>query len=296
MKRVFLSLAALCLAASVQAADISPENLVVTDLASANAALTAQGLGIQIEKVEYLVDPDGDGELQGRTVFADDRELRLETQWAAGDARRLADGNNLTYLVDPFFTAANGTIDSEPAIDASFDTWNNVACSNLPIVKRPYTGGEPNFVLGFFFGFPADPFLADITSTGFLPGFVFDIIAPGGSNFILGVTWTLVFVDGAGNPTDINGDGKADVALKEVWYNDAFPWATNGGNVDIETVALHENGHALGLAHFGSIHRTANGKIHFSPKAVMNASYGGVERDPLGTDSAAYCGIYAGWP
>ncbi len=296
IQRASLLLVAFALVGQAQAQVIDPENLVLTDLSAVNAALTAQGLGVQIEKVEYLVDPEADGEIQGRTIFADDRELRLDTQWAPSDARRLADGDNITYLIDPFFVVANGSIDSEPAIDASFATWNNVNCSNLSIVKRPFAGIEPNFVLGLFFGFPADPFQADITTTGFLPGFVFDIIEPGGSNFILGVTWTLIFVDGAGDPTDIDGDGNADVALKEVWYNDAFAWDTSGGNIDIETVGLHENGHALGLAHFGSIFQTSNGKIHFAPHAVMNAAYSGPQRSPRGTDNGAYCGIYASWP
>lgn len=297
MRRMIVFLAVFFAVSTVQAQGLTPDQLVVTDLASANAALAAQGLGVQIDKVEYVVDPNANGELQGRTIFASDRTLQLDAQWVSGDARRLADGDNLTYLVDPFFVLANGSINSEPSIDASFQTWDDVSCSKAPIVKRPFGGVEPNFVLGLFFGFPADPFQADITTTGFLPGFVFDLLAPGGSNFILGVTFTLVFIDGNGDPTDVNGDGYADVALKEVWYNDAFPWTTgNGGGVDIETVALHENGHALGLGHFGDIFQTPNGKIHFAPKAVMNAAYGGEERAPLGTDNAAYCAVYANWP
>ena len=42
---------------------------------------------------------------------------------------------------------------------------------------------------------------------------------------------------------------------------------------DIETVALHEAGHGLSQGHFGKAFRTVkNGKLHFSPRAVMNAA------------------------
>ncbi len=67
-------------------------------------------------------------------------------------------------------------------------------------------------------------------------------------NFVLG----LLFNIPPANPfeADIDNNGKLDTALKEVWYNDSFAWSTDGSAVDIETVALHENGHALELEHF----------------------------------------------
>jgi hypothetical protein len=37
-------------------------------------------------------------------------------------------------------------------------------------------------------------------------------------------------------------------------------------------VALHENGHALGLGHYGKVFVTTNNaKLHIAPRAVMNA-------------------------
>ena len=278
------------LAATVSAQEISP---LLEDL---NGQIASQGLNLQIQKMEYIVEFDANGDQMGRTVFADDRTKLLASQWVEADARRLNDGNNLTYLVDPRFVLANGAIDSEPSIDASFETWNNVNCSKLNLVKRPWPGVETNFVLGLFFGFPADPFAADITTTGFLPGFVFDLLAPNGSQSILGVTFTLIFVDGNGDPTDLNGDGRNDTALKEVWYNDAFLWSTDGSpGIDLESVAVHENGHALGFDHFGTIFVNEGG-LHVASDSVMLASYLGPQRTLLGTDNASMCSVYANWP
>jgi len=112
------------------------------------------------------------------------------------------------------------------------------------------------------------------------------------------VTFTFIWVDGNGDPTDINGDHRNDTALKEIWYNNAFLWSTNGGaGVDVETVALHEEGHAVELGHFGRVAgNVQTGKLTVSPRAVMNAFILGVLRSPLGTDEASYCGNFASWP
>ncbi len=120
---------------------------------------------------------------------------------------------------------------------------------------------------------------------------------PGGGRGILAFSVTFIWVDEAGNPTDFNNDGYLDTALNEVYYNNTFgdpgddragnPWAIGQPlpAIDVQTVALHENGHSLGVGHFGP-----------PPTAVMNPVYADVRLQPLGTDHAAICTILAQWP
>ena len=55
--------------------------------------------------------------------------------------------------------------------------------------------------------------------------------------------------------------------------------------VDVETVALHENGHSLGLGHFGP-----------PPAAVMNPVYAGINTTPDAIDKAGACAVWGWWP
>ena len=81
---------------------------------------------------------------------------------------------------------------------------------------------------------------------------------------ILGVTWSGTWID------------EADMAL-----NTDFNWNTDGINdFDVETVFLHENGHALGLGH----------SIDFS--AIMFPSYQKVNRDLQQDDIAGVSFLY----
>ena len=50
-------------------------------------------------------------------------------------------------------------------------------------------------------------------------------------------------------------------------------------------------------AHFGKLFRTdANGKLHFTPRAVMNAGYTGIQQQIGKTDNAGHCSNWANWP
>ena len=187
---------------------------------------------------------------------------------------------------------------AKPSVDASFATWTGVKCSSLQVVNNILPANVFNSLILTIPGFINNPLASDVNTVGFLPGAIFDaVFGPGASTEILGVTFPFVFTQG-GVPTDIDSDGNADAAFAEIWYNARFRWNNTGTGpgVDIETVTLHENGHALGLGHFGKIAiNESNGKLKVSPRAVMNALVLGTLRSPLGTDNSAFCATWGNW-
>jgi Matrixin len=277
-------------AASAQEGDPS----VLARMQQINAKLRSMGLGIAIEQIEFFTIG------QGRPS---NRIHAQEFRWVAGDPRREADGTNITYLVDQSDGAtASGLTNAqtEPAIDGAMDTWQANRCfKTVNIVKRADDGADPDIFDSFFgFGGFGNPFLADITNAGWLPRAFFEAVGgPGGGRGILAFSVSFIFIDDDGNPTDINGDNRLDTALNEVYYNDTFgqagtdragrPWGINSPppGIDVETVALHENGHSLGIGHFGP-----------PPAAIMNPVYAGIRQSPLAVDSAGMCSVWASWP
>lgn len=268
----------------------SSENFI-DQVAAINQQLLAYG--IQLEKMEYL-SIDG----AGNTVFFNDRgNKQLGSQFVPNDPRNLTDGGSIFYLIDGTqLTTTSGFNIQDPTIEV-MNTWDEVTCSdglNLPF--GGISSEDIGFVSNFFFGFGGSNgfFPGVIVHAGILPKAFFDAVAPDGGDGILGVTFTLSYIE------DINQDGIGDVAIKEIYYNDNFNWQdrveTNQG-IDFETVALHEVGHALCQAHFGKLSRTdSNNKFHFSPRALMNAGYTGVNRVVEKTDNAGHCSIWDAWP
>jgi len=256
----------------------------------------AASTGVAIARGELLLSENAPAQTP-RIIFANDRQLRFDTRWVSRDIRRLATTSALTYGV--FSPLANATVGgaAEAAFDRTFATWNAVTCSRMQ-VNKVAIDRFPSFILGGGL-FPP----ADINDVGFIPGTFFDqFLGTGASQFVVGVTWTFTFIelDPNGNivPTDIDRDGRADTAFKEVWFNDAIAYSNSGapGFIDIESAALHEHGHALELGHFGKIAGDLKTlKLHVSPRAVMNAVLLGVLRSPVGSDNAALCGNFGSW-
>ena len=109
-------------------------------------------------------------------------------------------------------------------------------CLNAGISCIHYSKWTKMQLTGFIaeiYGFNGSfDYVADVVHAGWLGADFFDMVAPQGSTYILGVTFTIIFTDDNGDPTDIDSDGKADVAWREIYYNDAFPWA-DGAHYDV---------------------------------------------------------------
>ncbi len=282
---------------AVARASAQTEEEIRAIMATMNEQLEAMGENVRIAAVEYYTA----WEKVGQTVIFDDRTLRMGSDWVPFDPWRYGT-REIFWLSDQTEGTANGVTlgDTQAAIDGAMATWNTVTCANIPLVKWQDLGmdwGYVQWLLGYG-GVPG--WLADITHAGWLPGQFFDdYFGSGASDYILGATFTFIWIDPlTGEPTDIDNNGKEDVAFREIYYNNKFPWGINTDwPIDVETVVLHETGHGLSQDHFGKLLRTdKNGKFHFAPRAVMNAGYTSVQQDLTGTDLGGYCSIWGSWP
>lgn len=245
----------------------------LTILLSSNDGLRAQGMDYIVQQIDYF---RRDGSRASARLYAKD------FGWIPDDTRRNADGSNLGVLFDEPNGSA-GTIAAKAignAIDRARTTWSADAClASTPLVKVPYVGGDVTVFDGLAGdGTIGDPFAGDIV----VAGFPTTIDAVFGRD-ILAFSVTFIFIDGNGVPTDVDGDGRLDTAHNEIYFNPAFEWTldVDGSGTDIETTALHELGHSLGLGHFGA-----------PPESVMNPVYGGVRRELLPIDHAALCVLF----
>src|SRR5690606_29467092 len=150
----------------------------------------------------------------------------LDHDFVYGDPRRAAlnggyDG--VTYGVKTGFQSADVSLTDQ--IGWLYDSiliWDEETCSDLGLVENNVSPSSPGVVDHYFNTGVIDESLieADLTQVGFLG--VSAIFPPGTST--LGVTYTLFWEDGAGNLTDIDGNGKIDIAFREIYYNDQYNW------------------------------------------------------------------------
>jgi hypothetical protein len=244
-----------------------------------NDDLKAMWMDFRLESVEFYTLG------QGRSAA---RIHQQAFRWVDGDPRRNADGANLTWTVDASWgeeTASGvpaGAV--EAAIRRATATWAADTClDRVNVVERKHLAGDLT-VTDFFVGDGTlgDPFAADVVHAGFHAGSE-PMFRPG----TLAFAATYIFVDrDTGVPTDRDGDGYLDVALTEIYYNDDFAWGIDADlpMIDVETVVLHELGHAFDLGHFG-----------IPPEAVMNPVYDGQRHGLLPIDHAGLCAVWQGW-
>jgi hypothetical protein len=238
-------------------------------------------------------------------IFKDVGNKQLPEDYVPNDPRNYG-GIDIPYIIDGTeLGTSSGMSEGETlnAIMSAMSTWDNNSCARG--LNIPYWG-TTTYDLGFtqyLFGFGGlgGFFPGVITHAGILPPSFFDLLQPNGGEYILGVTFTFVWSDGF-NPTDIDNNGKSDVAIKETYINDYFNWQDapddliGNGIFDFETVVLHETGHALSQGHFGKAFVAADGYLHFAPYALMNSGYTIGNRELTETDLAGHCSNWSSWP
>lgn len=248
-----------------------------------NGGLKALWMDIQVEQIEVLTLGEG---------RSSTRLHRQPFRWVAGDFRRNADGSNLTYLVSRDGLAASGlaAAAAEGAIDSAMKSWAATPCfsAKVGVVKRADTGEDPDIFDGLLgYGGFGNYRAADIVHAGWMPPPFFDAVNGAGSaDTVLAFSVTFIYVGPGGQPTDLNADGYLDTAANEIYYNQGFAWLLGAGRgIDLQSVALHELGHSLGIGHIGP-----------PLEAVMNPVYSGVHQELSPLDGAALCSVWGRWP
>ena len=260
----------------------------------------------KIESILYMAEyitSDNSGQV-GNTIFFSHRgNKQIRADFVPNSIYLdYSDGtNDITYYVDRKKPSKHMDVkDSNEAIHRAMRTWDEATCSKLGITERDFDDHLKTGVVAGSLGFgpkvdPINDWVADIVHAGWLPSEFFDFLAPGGSNFILGVTFSFITIIND-QIVDEDNNGKPDIWFREIYYNDHFTW-NNGGQFDLETIALHEAGHGLSQGHFGKAFKTnVKDKVQYTPRAIMNASYTGVQTDIEKNDNGDHCNIWSEWP
>lgn len=294
------------------------EPVVSPFLADLDARLAASGSNLRVARAEYIVEV-GDGQYGSQVLIADNRARGLAYEWVNRDPRR-GGHPGLTYAFDPYqgrepFTRnPDGSglrqmpfAELEPQLEEAMSAWRDRSCSDAPVDRVALSSTtDPDLLDQVFLGSDGAgrtyQQVSDIVQAGWQHPNFFTAFAGSAGNNIIGVTFSFWFVDQNGDPTDINGDGKLDTGLAEIYYNTRFAWGnTQALNVvDTYSITTHETGHAFGLAHFGKVFVTkrdaSNGisisDIKYAPKALMNAVYVTGRSEIAGTDNSSFCMIW----
>lgn len=245
-------------------------------------------LRVQVEQIELLA---VGGERSGGHLH------REPFRWVPNDPRRGAATAvakpPLTYRIDlseGLGSIGQSAAETEAAVDRAMATWGSDSCfKKVSLFKRPDDGADADLFDSLFgYGSFGDYRVADVVHAGWLPPDFFEQVAgPGGGESVVALSVTFIFVGLDGAPTDLDRDGYMDAAHSEIYYNQGFAWMIDAtaGQIDVESVALHEIGHALGIGHITT----------GSQPAVMNPVYSGQRTRLRPNDHAALCSIWASW-
>jgi hypothetical protein len=270
-------------------------------------------------------------ETKTRVLFRDGQILVVEQdvgnqafhyQWVENDPRRhTAEGLTLYYRIDltelpPGVSVAK----TEAAIEAAVATFEQVRCGkDLRLVRLDADSDTDYGYVQHQVGMGGSPApLADITFAGWVPAaFMAAAGVPGSFGVALpaawqtngSLAWGLDVWDPSRSFTDVNRDRKHDLFATEIYFNRDWNYVTDNKEladtlfyIDVQTIATHELGHALGMGHFGrsTVILDANGQfidLYVNPHSasLMNTSSYYQTRDLSGSDVASFCGLYANW-
>jgi len=309
-------------ARAAAAASTTDENFTYSPLlAQINTQLASSRANYRVAAAELRIAADGWTGVTSTVLLANDRQRSLGVEWVKGDPRR--DGRlGVTYAfgsntaIAPTTRDPNGSnvrlvskAEQAAYIDEAMSAWRALTCSSKPITKVAVPAGTDPDLFDELVNevAPSANYAtpADIVQSGWQPAAWFRALVGGtAGNSILGVTIPFGFIDGEGNFTDIDRDGKVDLALVEIFYNDRFYWGNGAPNVvDFYSILTHESGHGLGLGHFGKVFITksdaadglAISDVKYAPYALMNAVYVTGRNEIAGSDNSQFCAIWAGF-
>ncbi|MGH7695712.1 MAG: hypothetical protein ACRENH_12065 [Gemmatimonadaceae bacterium] len=215
-------------ASDVALAVADPGTELANYMDALNVQLAAQGAGYRAAIAEYVTSP-GSGEAGGTVLAKSVGNKQLDFDFVPFDPRRSWSGPS-SGPADDITEAIDQTGDAVPvfggltepqttaAILAAAGTWQAVTCSELPLSLNATFGLDVG-VVAFLNGLGGSEFVfADVQHAGWR-----DINFAGG---ILAVTFTFVFVDDDGDPTDIDGNKAGDALSERSTTTRASPGAT----------------------------------------------------------------------